>query len=269
MLSALCACVAKDGENPAEPSVEIPPSWDDQGDSDWIYRNQFKGHMRHLWLDCNRVVSAGRGDMRPTYVEIRASAADIRERAELMGGYWDKLAAQAEEMQWILEDEDRIGATQTLKAIGAACDGCHMASWSPAYLHITTNTLQAWLDNRPTPHGEDENDANPPPTNPNRKSMQLLWRDYQSLENGIEAWDIVLAQESIEMLLPEFKARADAWTRVAELAGKIEQSAADEDADALSQPYSELRSQCITCHARLVEDERAVLNPMSWDGPSE
>lgn len=269
LITVACAgCVAKD-DAPPPPENRIAATLDSQDDTDWIYRNQFKSHMRHMWIDSNIIVSAGRGELRPTFFEIRPAAADIRARAELMGGYWRTLREQAEEMEWILEDEDRIGATESLRTIGAACDGCHIATWSPAYLHVTTNTLEHWIGNRPTPHGEDEKDAEPPPPVPNRVLMQRLWRDYQSLENGIESWDVVLAQESVNLLLPEIEIRERAWTQIAALAGEIEQAAKEEDANALKEPYLKMASHCAACHARLAGGDRKILNPMPWDGPAE
>src|SRR5690606_19552455 len=159
---ALAACVKSADPAPTPGGAEgKPPSWDDQSDRDWLYRSQFKTHMRHLWINSNRVASAGRGSAEPTWHEIRAGAEDIRNRARMLGGYWQQLRESTETMLECVEDEDRFGATLEFRELGAACDGCHMATWSPAYLHVTNKVVQGWLANKPTPHGVEEVDDNP------------------------------------------------------------------------------------------------------------
>ena len=223
-LAIVCGVIGCSDETPVgnEPVVEpIPASWDDQSDRDWLYRNQYKQHMRHLWIDSNRVVSAGRGDLEPTWVEIVGAASDIQRRAEMMGGFWSQIVAAGEEIEFCLEDQDRMGTSAEFKALGAACDGCHMATWSPAYLHVTSGTVDRWLDNRLTKHDVNEMDNNPPPTIPNREAMKALFFHYNMMSMRIEQWQPDKMKESLDLILSEARIRVERWKTVASNAAKL------------------------------------------------
>ena len=255
-------------DNSAVGVEEIPPSWDDQSNHDWIYRNQYKQHMRHLWLDCNRVVSAGRGDLEPTWIEISGAAADIQRRAELMGGFWSDILAAGEEIEYCLEDEDRMGASAEFTKLGAACDGCHMATWSPAYLHVTKGTVDRWLNNLPTAHNVNETDKNPPPAVPNREVMKKLNFHYQMATMRLEQWQPEDLNKSLAEILPEAKTRAERWKAVADSAKKLVDLANRRKRDGMKEAYGELTQSCLACHGANTGGMREILIPMTWDGPA-
>jgi hypothetical protein len=268
----VCAAVGCSGgktDNGNEPGDKPPASLDDQSDRDWLYRSQYKSHMRHLWIDSNRIVSAGRGDLEPTWFEIRASARDIRERAELMGGYWSEIVARGEEVQMCAEDEDRMGASNEFRALGAACDGCHMATWSPAFLHVTSGTIDRWLKNLPTKHGENEQDTVPPPAIPNREAMKRLYFHYSMAEMRIEQWQPQDLNDALSKLLPEAKIRADRWKTVATRAAELEQLATRRTREGMKEAYTTMTNACIACHAEQAGGGREILIPMPWDGPMD
>lgn len=251
-----------------EPVVaEIPPSWDDQSDTDWIYRNQYKQHMRHLWLDCNRVVSAGRGDLEPSWVEIVGSAGDIQRRAEMFHGFWKQIVDSGEELQYCLEDKDRMGASAEFTKLGAACDGCHMATWSPAYLHVTKGTITRWVNDLPTEHNVNEMDDNPPPTYPNREVMKKLNFHYQMATMRLEQWQTEEMLKSIGEILPEAKIRAERWKTVADNAKKIVDLANRRKREGMKEAYNDMTQACLACHAANTGGGREILIPMTWEGP--
>lgn len=272
-LAIICGVIGCSGGNdPApgnEPVVEtIPPSWDDQSYRDWIYRNQYKQHMRHLWLGCNRVVSAGRGDLEPTWVEIVGSAGDIQRRAEMFEGFWQTIFASGEEIQYCLDDQDRMGAAAEFTKLGDACDGCHMATWSPAYLHVTKGTIDRWLNNLPTAHNVSEMDNNPPPAVPNREAMKKLNFHYLMSTQWLEGWKVEDMKKSLDQITPEAETRSRLWNAVATNAKKIVDLAQRRKREGLEEAYNAMTHACLTCHASNAGGEREILIPMPWNGPS-
>ncbi len=267
---AVASCTGRSESNnePVAP-VAKPPSWDDQSDNLWPYRSQFKAHMRHLWLDANRLVSAGRGDARPTFNEIYASAADISRRAGLMHGFWKGIADHAQMLQMAVEDDDRPGATEEMRELGLSCDGCHMATWSPAYLHVTLHTIDAWKANQIKLGMEMETDKEPPPEIPNRVVMQSMWKQFQAAESALKAWNKAEALRQVEQISGMAKTRAALWRTVQENADALVELARAERKQGLSQAYTDMTAACRTCHAAFAGPERPVHNPMPWDGPTK
>jgi cytochrome c556 len=254
---ALIAC----GKAEPEP---LPPSWDDQSDRNWLYRSQYKTHMRHMWINANRIVSAGRGDEQPAWPEIWASAEDIQRRAALLGGFWRDLDHRAAGMLEAIEDGDNFGAYAEFRALGAACDGCHMATWSPAYMHVTVDVMDGWLKNKPTPHGVEEVDLNPPPAIPNREVMKQLWDAYYLVELRRELWQVEDLRKNLGRMTPEFKQRAELWRQVEQNAARLVMLARDFKRDGMQQAYTAMTNACLSCHAQHAGEAREILIPMPW-----
>lgn len=258
----LVACGGADNTDttPAKPAVSL----DDQSDRDWRFRSQYKAHMRHLWIDCNRIAGAGRGDLEPTWHEIRASAMDVAARAKLLGGYWADIEARSGTIVECVEDEDRIGASDELKAMGAACDGCHLATWSPAYLHVTLDTMQRWLNNQPAEHGAGEVDVEPPPAIPNRAVMQGLWDRYQKAESRLTKWDPTGVKNHLEAIRPVAAERAQLWKTVGDNAEKLVALATAGKRDGMKEAYTAITAACAGCHGKQT-DQREIMAPMAWE----
>lgn len=264
---AVAGCVKSNDTPQPQPSNKPPITWDDQGDRDWRYRSQYKMHMRSMWADCNRIVTAGRGDAVPTWHEIRANAADIEKRATLIGGFWRELEQRSAELMECVEDEDRIGASEQFRYMGAACDGCHLSTWSQAYLHVTDGILDGWLQNR-IQHGmAEEVDAVPPPEIPNRKVMQEIYKNYNNAELFLERWMVEDLKGSITAMQPEFKKRADRWQTVRQNAATLVELARQRNRDGLKDAYTQMTAACLACHAENAGPGRQILIPMPWDGP--
>lgn len=271
-LVGVAACGSGDNEPSNTPTnadtPEIPVSWDDQSDRDWLHRSQFKTHMRHMWVDSNRIVSAGRGDMEPTWEEISAAAGDIQWRAELMGKFWSSIDGHIQEALFCVDDEDRIGVTSELTAMSNDCDSCHMASWSPAYLHVTGSIVDGWLKNLPSEHDVNEVDPNPPPLIKNRDSMQQLWHNLRMAKLRLRNWQVEDLQEELSEMAPLVATRVKRWKDVAEQAARIVELASSRQADGMKAAYTQMTDTCLRCHAELV-GTREILVPMPWDGPVE
>lgn len=258
-------CIAKPGEN-AEPSKKATPvTWDDQSDMDWLHRQQFKTRMRSMWIGANRIVSAGRGDKRPAYDEIWASAADIRDRAAETRDHWQAIADHLGELKFAVEDDDRIGAAVEFRAAGISCDRCHMANWSPAYLHVTEGVVGAWLKNDTTPPEHDEVDPDVPPATPHRVLMQEFWRDYLVAKSDLEAWDKPNLLRMAGVMEAQAAAQAKLWGTVAEQAGVLASLAEAEKRDGMQEAYQTMANTCAACHAAFAGAERTIMNPMPWD----
>ncbi|MBZ0136684.1 MAG: hypothetical protein K8I27_09955 [Planctomycetes bacterium] len=273
-LAVACFLVACGADNTSSGNdgtdvAPMPPSWDNQTDRDWLYRNQYKQHMRHLWIDCNRVVSAGRGDLEPTWVEIIGAAADVQRRASIMGGFWSDIVAAGEEIEYCLDDQDRMGTAAEFTKLGAACDGCHMATWSPAYLHVTNGTVDGWLNNRVTKHNVNEQDNNPPPTLPNREAMKKLFFHYSMAQMRLEQWQPEDMKTSIGKILEEARVRSERWGTVATEAGKIVELANARKREGMKEAYGVMTEACLTCHGLQAGAAREILIPMPWDGPTD
>lgn len=259
----LAACGAADNTDnrPGKPAVSL----DDQSDRDWRFRSQYKAHMRHLWIDCNRVAGAGRGELEPTWHEIRASATDIAARAKLLGGYWADIEAGCATVVECAEDEDRIGASDELKALGAACDGCHLATWSPAYLHVTLDTMERWLKNQPAEHGVGEVDAEPPPAIPNREVMKELWFHLQMAEMRVEQWQQEDLKSELEKIRTVASQRAHLWRTVGENAATLVKLSTSRKRDGMKEAYLAMTSGCTACHAQNAGGQRPIMAPMAWE----
>lgn len=273
LAAALCAaagCTGRSdaGNQPAAPALK-PPSWDDQGDNLWLYRSQFKAHMRHLWLDSNRIVGAGRGDARPTFDEIHAAASDISQRARLLHGFWKSISDHAQMLQMAMDDDDRPGSAEELRELGLACDGCHMATWSPAYLHVTLHTIEAWKANQIKLGMEMETDNEPPPEIPNRVVMQSMWKQFQAAQAALKTWNKEEAARQVSQIAGMARTRADLWRTVWENADALVELAKAERKQGLADAYTTMTGACRTCHAAFAGPQRPVHNPMPWDGPTK
>jgi hypothetical protein len=259
------------GDNTAPPPdntpAKPPVNWDDQADHDWVHRSQYKQHMRHLWIDCNRIVSAGRGDLEPTWHEILASASDIKRRAEDFAEFWSEIDESGGGILECVEDEDRIGATREYQRMGAACDACHMATWSPMYLHITSEEMANWNNNKPSHPGTMIEQENPPPTLPNREAMKTLFFNYRMVELKLQNWAPEEVKEYMTPLRAEAAKRAQRWKTVAEQAGVIAGAAKSRKRDGMKEAYGTLTLACLQCHSENVGPMREIMIPMPWDGP--
>lgn len=263
----IVGCVKSDEAPQPKPSNKPPITWDDQGDRDWRFRSQYKMHMRNMWADCNRIVTAGRGDAVPTWHELWSNAADIEQRARLIGGFWRELEQRSAELLECAADDDRIGATEQFRYLGAACDGCHLSTWSQAYLHVTEGILEGWLRNRVT-HGQaEEVDPNPPPLIPNRTVMQQLYKDYANTELFLERWMVEDLRQSVTAMQPEFKKRAERWQAVRDNAAEIVELAKKRKREGMKEAYGRMTAACLACHADNAGEGRQILVPMQWDGP--
>ncbi len=267
-LAALCvviSCGSGDNAGNAPETPAAPPvSWDDQSNLDWRHRSQYKTHMRHMWVDSNRIVTAGRGDAVPSWAEIWSAAEDIQRRATLMGGFWRDIAERAATILECAQDRDRIGASEEFRALGAACDGCHMATWSPAYMHVTDHIMDGWLLNKPTTGVPEEVDQNPPPLIPNRTVMQKLYFDYQVLELHIEQWRADKMAENVNPMREEAEKRAERWEGVAAKAKELVELAKDKKREGMREAYSAMTAYCLACHGENVGEPRKILIPMPW-----
>ena len=273
MLTVCCAVIGcgsgnTDNAPPANaPPEKTPIGWDDQSDHDWLHRSQFKQHMRHMWIDCNRIVSAGRGELEPTWHEIRASAADIHRRAGDFAGFWAEIDDAGGAVLACIEDDDRIGATREFQRLGAACDGCHMASWSPTYMHVTGVEIGNWNSNKPTVPGREIVQAEPPPAIPNRESMKTLFFNYQMAEARLHKWETAGVKESMPPIRTEAAKRAERWRTVESNAGKLVEAAKRRKRDGLKEAYEAMTYTCLQCHTEQAGGIREIMIPMPWDGP--
>jgi cytochrome c556 len=274
VLTVTCAVIgcSGGGNNDEAPAGNAPPEkppigWDDQADRDWLYRSQYKAHMRHMWIDCNRIVSAGRGDLEPTWYEIESAASDIRRRAGDFAGFWSEIDEAGGLVLECAEDNDRIGASKEFKRLGAACDGCHLASWSPAYLHVTGEEIDNWRKNIPSTPGMSEVMAEPPPAIPNRKSMQDIFFHYQMVELRLQKWEVADLKESMSHIRPEAAKRAARWRTVETSAGTILDLANKRKRDGMKDAYNAMTNACLACHGEQAGGLRDIMLPMPWDGP--
>jgi cytochrome c556 len=221
--------------------------------------------MRHMWIDANRIASAGRGDKQPNFDEIWAGAADIARRSGLMQGYWEGVRNGVQSALLALEDSDRIGAADGVRAAGLSCDGCHMATWSPAYLHVTGKVVDAWAAGKDTPPDHLESDSNPPPEIPARRVMADLWKHLQAAQQAVKAWD----QPALEAALKEIERPAGSgaayFKTVNENAAKLETAARMRKVDGMREAYTAMRAACVSCHATNAGPARAILTPLSWE----
>lgn len=202
--------------------------------------------------------------MEPTWHEIRAAAADIQTRAAMFGGHWSDILANADEALICIEDEDRVGITNAMAGVSNGCDACHMASWSPAYLHVTNGIIDGWLKGKPTKTGVNEQDAEPAPEIANRRVMQELWFRYLAAESHLRSWELQGLSKELGMIQPEAKERAKRWARVAEQADLLSNLAASRKLEGMKEAYKEMTQTCLSCHARNVGG-REILIPMAWD----
>lgn len=265
-LCMIAACGGSNAENvPAPVALTKPPSWDDQGDRDWLYRMQFKDHMRHMWIDANRIASAGRGDKQPNYDEIWAGAADIAQRSALMQRYWEGVRDGIKEAALALEDDDRAGVARNVRSAGLACDGCHMATWSPAYLHVTNSVLDAWVANRETPADHLETDKNPPPEIPARRVMAELWKHLQAAQVAVKAWDKPALEAAFKEIEGPAGSGAAMWKKVHDNAAIIEAAALARKRDGMAAAYTAMRATCMACHVANAGSDRPILTPLAWE----
>jgi cytochrome c556 len=274
-LLAVCSAVLGCGggvdvgnANSETPSSNKPPvGWDDQSDHDWLYRSQYKQHMRHMWIDCNRVVSAGRGDLEPTWHEIDASGADIRRRAEDFAGFWAEIDAAGGAILEAVDEDDRLSARREYQRMGAACDGCHMASWSPTYLHVTSEEISNWRSNKPSTPGMTIAQAEPPPAIPNREAMKTLFFNYQMVELRLQKWEIEDLKKSMAPVRAEAAKRAERWKTVADQAGVLVDLARKRKREGLKDAYEKMTYTCLQCHTEYAGPIRDIMIPMPWEGP--
>lgn len=264
---AIAACTPLAQDNQPGKKKGPPPSWDDQSDTDWLYRSQFKSNMRHMWIDANRIVSAGRGDKRPNYDEIWAGAEDIARRARGGLSFWKAIASQADMMQMALDDDDRAGAADEFRALGMACDGCHMAAWSPAYLHVTLKHLDAWQQNRIKLGMEMEQDKEPPPEIPHRKTMQKLWQQYQAAQLALQDWKKAEAKSEVAKIGQEARVHMVFWQQVLDNAERLLALSKSQKHAGMAEAYTTMITACRACHSAYAGPERPVHNPMPWEGP--
>ena len=263
----IASCVARpdDGNAPAKP---VRNEHDEQANREWLDRNQLKTLMRHMWIDSNRIWSATQGDARPPYDEVWAAAEDIRRRASDMHRHWDQIHTHLEEVLVCAEEDDRIGAAYELRTAGAGCDGCHMAVWSPAYLHVTNGVVDAWLKGMPTPMEEDEMTRTPPPDLPFRRVMQQLWGNYQSVRTAIATWDLPTIKSETPKMIEVARKNSIWWKGVvteAETMIRYAQAEKREDANgSLKDAYVRMTGICAACHAQTVGEVREIMNPIPW-----
>lgn len=271
LVCVAAACGAGNGPegNAADnaPTEAAPRNWDDQSDRNWRHNSQYKAHMRMLWVDCNRVVAAGRGDAEPTWHEIRAGAEDIARRADLIGGFWAEIDKQAAELLDCVEYDDRINATEAYKNMGAACDGCHHVTWPISYMHVTDGVVDRWLKNLPT-HGQmEETDEVPPPLIPNRDSMKTLFFHYQMLELRLEQFKIEDVREQVDAVRKQAQPRAARWKTVGDNARTIAELSKKRKRDGMKEAYTSMTAACLACHGEQAGPMRPIMVPMPWDGP--
>lgn len=264
---AAAACSPAASNNQAPEPKGPSASWDDQSDPDWRYRSQFKASMRHMWIYANRIVSAGRGDKRPTYDEIWPAAADIQRRARMAASFWNAVSKATDSLQMAMDDDDRPGANEEFRAVGAACDGCHMATWSPYYLHVTPSTVEAWKNNRTKLGMEMEHDDNPPPEFPNRVLMQGLWKNYQAAQLALQDWKKPQVAAELKQMADVSRNQAQLWGQVADNAEKLVELARAQKRAGMPEAYTAMTNACRACHAAWAGPERPIHNPMPWDGP--
>ncbi|MCC6465040.1 MAG: hypothetical protein IT463_06840 [Planctomycetes bacterium] len=267
---AMTAC--GQGDNPGNTAAKGPPlSWDDQAADNWHHSSQFKTNMRFMWIGANRIVSAGRGDKKPTYDEIWTGAADVSRRAGLYLNYWKAIQESHQNLMLALDDDDRPNATDEFRNFAQACDGCHFQSWSPAYLHVTKGIMDGWTENKTTPPGLDMNevDTEPPPSIPNREKMQALVKAYNNGKVHIEDWN----KDGIRRAMADVPALVDMrvqhWQGVKDNADKIYDLARASKREGLKEAYEAMTGFCNSCHAQLVSGQRKYLAPMAWDAPTK
>lgn len=263
----IAACTPLAQDNQPGKKKGPPPSWDDQSDTDWLYRSQFKSSMRHMWIDANRIVSAGRGDARPNYEEIWGSAEDIARRAKQGYNFWSSIAKTVDALHLAMDDDDRPGANDEFRALGVTCDGCHMAAWSPAYLHVTLDHMEKWKQNRIKLGLEMEKDKEPPPEIPHRVFMQKLWEQYQAAQLAMQDWKKAEAKAETLKIAEAAKVQMVYWQQVLVSAEKLVELAKAQKKAGMADSYTAMITTCRACHAAFAGPERPVHNPMPWDGP--
>lgn len=247
------------------PASETPVSWDEQSDSNWIHRSQYKTNMRHMWVDANRIVSSGSGDMVPNWAEVQTFSSDIRWRAENYSKHWQDLLDETEAGLFAVEDEDRIELSGQVDAIGITCDSCHTASWSPWYLRVNEGILDKWKQDVNTPNMVADDDPNPPPQIHHRKEMHVLCDLEIEIRRARDEWDLPAMESSLQSIKQIAAARAALWRTVVTESNTIEVLARAKKSEGMKEAYGRMRNACITCHAMQVGEVREVHNPISWD----
>ena len=253
------------GEEPPESTTNPPPSWFDQSQSDWLYHSLFKMNMRMLWIDCNRVVSAAKGDGQIAFDEIEVSALGIQRRASELASFWKGVNTSLDEVHEASLDKDWLLTYEEYKGLWNACNDCHRYTWSPAYSHVTDAMLEAWLQGKHRPEMENEVDATPAPMIPNRKIMQDMNVTTYGLEKGIATRDTTRIEFEIKKLRIEVNNRIKYWGSIAEGASKMLTLAQNNESQGMKQLYSRMTSNCAACHAQTVGEVRTIMHPMNWE----
>lgn len=255
-------------KTPDELEGRKPLIWDAQENGDWVNNMPYKADMRHMWIDCNRLVSAGRGDAQLDSDATFTTSADISRRAGKYAELWQMTADYCEELL-DFEQEVRAGDWQgydiAMNDAWNSCNNCHLAAWAPSYLHVTDDVIRAWNSDKLTPSGVDIEVHNPPPEIPNRRTMaelntafELIDKCYQ--ERTPESIDKAL--EGARTIIRIASQRATFWATIKEQADLIKES---KDVDEIRDAYNVMIAQCKACHAMQAGGERKIMTPLSWD----
>jgi hypothetical protein len=260
---------------PDELENRKPLVWDAQENHDWLYDMPYKADMRQMWVKCNRIVAAGRGDKQPTYDEIWTASGDIARRSNKNARLWE---AAVEKYEALLEDAEyaREGDWMTflpdLKEAWNTCNDCHMAAWSPYFQHVNVGVIETWNQNRLQHKGHSMKMTDPPPSTKNREVMKELQAAFDKidkcfLEKGGANVDknIDAMVEGCNAIIKVAKERAQYWRTISDNATAIRTAADNKDVDAIKAAYGVMTAQCKSCHAVNVGEVRDVMTPMTWD----
>lgn len=261
-------------KTPDEIEGRKPQVWDDQENRDWLFAMPFKADMRHMWIDSNRIVSAGRGDRKTDFSAIYTASSDIAQRSGNYAKLWEDAAQRYQNLMECEEDlraGDWISFDVDVQIAWNACNTCHLSAWSPHYLHVTEGSITAWTSDKLTPlEGNIETDS-PPPEIQNRRTMHSLIDAFSLIDKCNLKKDPKYVDQMVEgckTIIRIATQRGKFWRAINESAMLMKlNSDPDEtkDVDKVQSAYVQMVAQCRTCHATQASGERKIMTPLSWE----
>ncbi len=274
-----------------------PQVWDAQENRDWLYAMPYKANMRHMWIDCNRLVSAGRGDKKTEFAEIYTASRDIAQRSGNYASLWEETATRYQELMECEEDlrsDDWIIFDVNVQIAWNTCNTCHLSAWSPHYLHVTEGAINAWTSDKLTPHEGNIQIKTPPPEIQNRRSMKALLDAFALIDECNLKKDPKYVDQMLEGCKTIFQiasSRATYWraiqksalemTLYSDASVDLDEGELDlemyasleldpdelygKDIDKVREAYGKMITQCKACHATQAGGEREVMTPLSWN----
>lgn len=242
---------------PAKETETTPPHW--------LQVNPMRLKMQSMWVSCGEINAMASGAFGIVdFDTLETNAGNIARKANEFGDMWEAIRDANREMAARAKTGDWFEARFESQRIWKSCTDCHVENWSLHTRGFLPQTIEGWVENGNPIDGVHYGKLKLTSPLPYRQAMYRMVSLLDRSVDGVESNDSRVVLDHAQSLHEIVNEQLELWQAIERHANKIVETASKADTTGIDSSYAKMTENCVSCHAKYVQDERLPLNPMAW-----